>query len=74
MPTSESLLSTRPLRKALTPVPSDSAVVRIQMLSELEEIISYKEATAVGNSERRAVIQKTWMKRSVVPAITQIRR
>ncbi|BGP15830.1 hypothetical protein JCM10213_005686 [Rhodosporidiobolus nylandii] len=39
------------------------AVVRIQMLSELEEIISYKEATAVGNNERRAVIQKTWMKR-----------
>ncbi|GAA5903699.1 hypothetical protein JCM6882_003390 [Rhodosporidiobolus microsporus] len=39
------------------------AVVRIQMLSELEEIISYKEATSVGNNERRAVIQKTWMKR-----------
>lgn len=33
------------------------------MLSELEEIISYKEATAVGNNERRGVIQKTWMKR-----------
>lgn len=43
----------------------NSAVVRIQMLSELEEIISYKEATAVGNNERRAVIQKTWMKRQV---------
>ena len=39
------------------------AVVRIQMLSELEEIITYKEATAHGNNERRAVIQKTWMKR-----------
>ncbi|GJN89148.1 hypothetical protein Rhopal_002122-T1 [Rhodotorula paludigena] len=39
------------------------AVVRIQMLSELEEIISYKEATALGNNERRGVIQKTWMKR-----------
>ncbi|GAA5848144.1 hypothetical protein JCM3766R1_000463 [Sporobolomyces carnicolor] len=39
------------------------AVVRIQMLSELEEIISYKEATAAGNNERRAVIQTTWMKR-----------
>lgn len=39
------------------------AVVRIQMLSELEEIISYKEATAGGNNERRALIQKTWMKR-----------
>ncbi|KAM0787611.1 hypothetical protein ACM66B_003678 [Microbotryomycetes sp. NB124-2] len=39
------------------------AVVRIQMLSELEEIVSYKEATAVGNTERRSVIQKTWMKR-----------
>ncbi|KPV75332.1 uncharacterized protein RHOBADRAFT_53323, partial [Rhodotorula graminis WP1] len=39
------------------------AVVRIQMLSELEEIITYKEATAHGNQERRAVIQKTWMKR-----------
>ncbi|KAL8292423.1 hypothetical protein RQP46_001035 [Phenoliferia psychrophenolica] len=39
------------------------AVVRIQMLSELEEIISYKEAAVVGNMERRAVIQKTWMKR-----------
>jgi hypothetical protein len=36
------------------------------MLSELEEIISYKEATAVGNNERRAVIQKTWMKRFVL--------
>lgn len=39
------------------------AVVRIQMLSELEEIISYKEAVASGNDERRGVIQKTWMKR-----------
>lgn len=35
------------------------------MLSELEEVISYKEATAVGNMDRRAVIQKTWMKRYV---------
>lgn len=33
------------------------------MLSELEEIISYKEATAAGNNERRAIIQTTWMKR-----------
>lgn len=33
------------------------------MLSELEEIISYKEATVAGNNERRGVIQKTWMKR-----------
>ncbi|KAM0752153.1 FAT-domain-containing protein [Meredithblackwellia eburnea MCA 4105] len=39
------------------------AVVRIQMLSELEEIISYKEATIAGNNDRRGVIQKTWMKR-----------
>ncbi|KAK4703758.1 serine/threonine-protein kinase mTOR, partial [Phenoliferia sp. Uapishka_3] len=39
------------------------AVVRIQMLSELEEIISYKEATMAGNVDRRTVIQKTWMKR-----------
>ncbi|SCZ93158.1 BZ3500_MvSof-1268-A1-R1_Chr6-2g08497 [Microbotryum saponariae] len=39
------------------------AVVRIQMLSELEEIISYKEATASGNLERRNLIQRTWMKR-----------
>ena len=42
-----------------------SAVVRIQMLSELEEIISYKEAITAGNTERRLVIQKTWMKRFV---------
>ncbi|KAI5480415.1 FKBP12-rapamycin complex-associated protein [Pseudohyphozyma bogoriensis] len=39
------------------------AVVRIQMLSELEEIISYKEALVTGNVDRRQVIQKTWMKR-----------
>ncbi|GAA5970883.1 hypothetical protein JCM11641_004492 [Rhodosporidiobolus odoratus] len=39
------------------------AVVRIQMLSELEEIISWKEASTAGNHERRAVIQKTWLKR-----------
>lgn len=44
-----------------------SAVVRIQMLSELEEIISYKEAITAGNTERRMVIQKTWMKRFVLP-------
>jgi FKBP12-rapamycin complex-associated protein len=42
------------------------AVVRIQMLSELEEIISYKEAVTAGNTERRVVIQKTWMKRFVL--------
>lgn len=35
------------------------------MLSELEEVISYKEATAAGNVDRRNVIQKTWMKRCV---------
>lgn len=43
-----------------------SAVVRIQMLSELEEVISYKEATAAGNVDRRNVIQKTWMKRCAI--------
>lgn len=37
-----------------------SAVVRIQMLSELEEIISYKEATDV---VRRDTLQRTWMQR-----------
>lgn len=42
-------------------------MVRIQMLSELEEIISYKEAMTAGNTERRIVIQKTWMKRYVLP-------
>ena len=36
-------------------------VVRIQMLAELEEIISYKESG--DNRDRRVVIQKTWMKR-----------
>lgn len=35
------------------------------MLSELEEIISYKEAMTAGNTERRLVIQKTWSKRFV---------
>lgn len=49
----------------LTCLVCSSAVVRIQMLSELEEIISYKEATAAGNFDRRLVIQKTWMKRYV---------
>ena len=39
------------------------AVVRIQMLSELEEIIGYKTAVATGNLDRRSVIQRTWMKR-----------
>ena len=36
-------------------------VVRIQMLSELEEIITYKQS--FGNPEKQLKIHKTWMTR-----------
>ncbi|ORY05502.1 FAT-domain-containing protein [Neocallimastix californiae] len=38
-----------------------SVVVRIQMLAELEEIISYKKL--FDQPDRQAIIRKTWMKR-----------
>ena len=47
-------------------IKANSQIVRVQMLSELEEIIQYKEASNLNlpdHRERRQVIQKTWMKR-----------
>jgi FKBP12-rapamycin complex-associated protein len=38
-------------------------MVRAQMLSELEEIIAYKQCS--DQPERQATIRKTWMKRFV---------
>lgn len=39
-----------------------SVMVRAQMLSELEEIIAYKQYA--DQPERQATMKKTWMKRS----------
>ena len=41
----------------------NSVVVRVQMLSELEEIITYKQN--VDQPDRQATIQNTWMRRYV---------
>ena len=38
-----------------------SVIVRAQMLSELEEIIAYKQFA--DQPERQATIRRTWMKR-----------
>ena len=41
-----------------------SVLVRAQMLSELEEIIAFKQSA--DQPERQQVMRKTWMKRQVV--------
>ena len=41
--------------------PGDSIMVRAQMLSELEEIIAYKQYA--DQPERQATMRRTWMKR-----------
>ncbi len=43
-------------------------MVRAQMLSELEEIISYKQHA--DQPERQQTMRKTWMKRFVFCCIT----
>jgi FKBP12-rapamycin complex-associated protein len=46
---------------ALSASPSLSVLIRIQMLSELEEIITYKRQA--DQPHRQATMRKTWMKR-----------
>ena len=41
-----------------------SVVVRVQMLSELEEIISYKDH--MDEPERQATLRRTWQRRSAL--------
>jgi hypothetical protein len=72
VPTSESPSLLFFVRDPVLTYALHSAVVRIQMLAELEEVISYKEATAAGNTERKMVIQKTWMKRFVPASILRV--
>lgn len=42
-----------------------SIVVRVQMLSELEEILSYKGWQENNQYDKMETMKKTWMKRSV---------
>lgn len=44
--------------------PLFSVVVRVQMLAELEEIITYKQYA--DQPDRQATIRKTWMKRYIL--------
>ena len=46
---------------------SPSVLVRAQMLSELEEIIAFKQFA--DQPERQQVMRKTWMKRQVIRTV-----
>ena len=45
-------------------------MVRAQMLSELEEIIAYKQCS--DQPDRQDMIRKTWMNRSVPPNFKEL--
>lgn len=62
-PTSEAL--TWSVRSVLNSVYSCSIVVRVQMLSELEEILDYKSYQDNGQNDKMDTMKKTWMKRHV---------
>ena len=44
-----------------------SVLVRAQMLSELEEIIAFKQFA--DQPERQQIMRKTWMKRQVIRTV-----
>ena len=46
---------------------SSSVLVRAQMLSELEEIIAFKQFA--DQPERQQIMRKTWMKRHVTRTV-----